>query len=43
MCDLMVSWRRVEPGSLGSVVSDYGLDNRAIGVSIPGRSKGFFL
>jgi hypothetical protein len=24
-------------------VSDYGLDDRAIGGSIPGRGKGFFL
>jgi hypothetical protein len=31
-------------GSSVSIVSDYGLDDRAIGVwSLPGRSKGFFL
>jgi hypothetical protein len=29
-----------EPGSSGSIVSDYGLDDRG---SIPGRGKGFFL
>jgi hypothetical protein len=25
-----------------SIVSDYGLEDRAIGASIPGRGKGFF-
>jgi hypothetical protein len=29
-----------EPGSSGSIVSDYGLDDRA---SIPGGGKGFFV
>jgi hypothetical protein len=29
--------------SSGSIVSDYGLDDRAIGVSIPGGGKGVFL
>jgi hypothetical protein len=37
----MVSWRRVEPGSSVSVVSDYGLDNRAIGVRSPAGAKDF--
>jgi hypothetical protein len=29
-----------EPASSGSIVSDYGLDDRG---SIPGRGKGFFV
>jgi ABC-type spermidine/putrescine transport system permease subunit I len=32
-----------EPGSSGSIVSDYGLDDRAIGVRSPAGGKGFFL
>jgi hypothetical protein len=30
-------------GSSGSIVSDYGLDDRAIEVRYPARAKGFFL
>jgi hypothetical protein len=30
-----------EPGSLGSIVSDYGLDNRAIEVRSPAGAKDF--
>jgi hypothetical protein len=30
-----------EPGSSGSIVSDYGLDNRAIGVRSPAGAKDF--
>jgi hypothetical protein len=30
-------------GSSGSIVSDYGLDDRAIGVLSPAGGKGFFL
>jgi hypothetical protein len=30
-----------EPGSSGSIVSDYGLDDRAIGVRSPARAKDF--
>jgi hypothetical protein len=33
-------WSRV---SSGSIVSDYGLDDRAIGVRSPAGAKGFFL
>jgi hypothetical protein len=32
-----------EPGSSVSVVSDYGLDGRAIEVQSPADAKGFFL
>jgi hypothetical protein len=32
-----------EPDSSGSIVSDYGLDDRAIGVRSPAEAKGFFL
>jgi hypothetical protein len=32
-----------EPGSSVSIVSDYGLDNRAIEVRSPSEAKGFFL
>jgi hypothetical protein len=32
-----------EPGSSGSIVSDYGLDDRAIEVRSPAEAKGFFL
>jgi hypothetical protein len=32
-----------EPGSSGSIVSGYGLDNRAIEVRSPSEAKGFFL
>jgi hypothetical protein len=32
-----------EPGSSGSIVSAYGLDDRAIDVRIPAEAKGFFL
>jgi hypothetical protein len=31
-----------EPGSSGSIVSDYGLDDRAIGVRFPAEAKDFF-
>jgi hypothetical protein len=31
------------PGSSGSIVSDYGLDDRAIEVRSPAEAKGFFL
>jgi hypothetical protein len=30
-----------EPGSSGSIVSDYGLDDRVIGVRSPGGAKDF--
>jgi hypothetical protein len=30
-----------EPGSSGSIVSDYGLDDRAIGVRVPAETKDF--
>jgi hypothetical protein len=30
-----------EPGSSGSIVSDYGLDDRAIGVRSPAEAKDF--
>jgi hypothetical protein len=33
----------MEPGSSGSIVSDYGLDDRAIGVRSPAGAKDFFL
>jgi hypothetical protein len=32
---------RGEPGSSGSIVSDYGLDDRAIGVRSPAEAKDF--
>jgi hypothetical protein len=32
-----------EPGSSVSIVSDYGLDDRAIGFRFPAGGKGFFL
>jgi hypothetical protein len=32
-----------EPGSSGSIVSGYGLDDRAIEVPSPAEVKGFFL
>jgi hypothetical protein len=32
-----------EPGSSVSIVSDYGLDDRAIEVRSPAETKGFFL
>jgi hypothetical protein len=32
-----------EPGSSGSVVSDYRLDDRETGVRSPAEAKGFFL
>jgi hypothetical protein len=32
-----------EPGSSVSIVSDYGLDDRAIEVRSPAEAKGFFL
>jgi hypothetical protein len=32
-----------EVGSSGSIVSDYGLDDRAIDVLSPAEAKGFFL
>jgi hypothetical protein len=32
-----------EPGSSVSVVSGYGLDDRAIGVRFPAEASGFFL
>jgi hypothetical protein len=32
-----------EPGSSVSIVSGYGLDNRAINVRSPAEAKGFFL
>jgi hypothetical protein len=31
----------VEPGSSGSIVSDYGLDDRAIGVRFPAGAEDF--
>jgi hypothetical protein len=31
----------MEPGSSGSIVSDYGLDGRAIGVRSPAGAKDF--
>jgi hypothetical protein len=32
-----------EPGSSGSIVFDYGLDERMIEVRSPAEAKGFFL
>jgi hypothetical protein len=32
-----------EPGSSVSIVSDYGLDDRAIELQCPAEAKGFFL
>jgi hypothetical protein len=32
-----------EPGSSDSIVSGYGLDDRAIEVRTPAEAKGFFL
>jgi hypothetical protein len=41
-----LSWscyaERREPGSSGSIVSDYGLDDRTIGVRSPAGAKDFF-
>jgi hypothetical protein len=34
---------RSEPGSSVSIVSGYGLDDRAIKVRYPAEAKGFFL
>jgi hypothetical protein len=34
-------WKQREPGSSGSIVSDYGLDDRAIGVRSPAGAKDF--
>jgi hypothetical protein len=34
---------QVGPSSLVSIVSDYGLDDRTIGVQFPAEAKGFFL
>jgi hypothetical protein len=34
---------QAEPGSSVSIVSGYGLDDRAIGVRSPAEAKGFFL
>jgi hypothetical protein len=34
---------RSEPGSSGSIVSDYGLDDRAMEVRSLAEAKGFFL
>jgi hypothetical protein len=39
---LFLFWLK-EPGSSGSIVSDYGLDDRAIGVRSPAGAKDFFL
>jgi hypothetical protein len=36
-----ILWR-CEPGSSVSIVSGYGLDDRAIGVRSPAEAKGFF-
>jgi hypothetical protein len=41
--DLCVAVGVSEPGSSGSVVSDYGLDDRAIEVRSPAEAKEFFL
>jgi hypothetical protein len=38
---LFVYVRYYEPGSSGSIVSDYGLDDRAIGVRSPAGAKDF--
>jgi hypothetical protein len=35
--------KRGKPGSSVSIVSDYGLDDRAIEVRSPAEAKGFFL
>jgi hypothetical protein len=40
---MFVSLANSKPGSSGSIVSGYGLDDRAIGVRFPGETKGFFL
>jgi hypothetical protein len=43
-CEIMVDVGRLEePGSSGSIVSDYGLNDRAIGVRSPAGSKHFSL
>jgi hypothetical protein len=38
---LLLIGQEEEPGSSGSIVSDYGLDDRAIGVRLPAREKDF--
>jgi hypothetical protein len=37
------TWLLRSRGSSGSIVSDYGLDNRAIGVRFLAEARGFFL
>jgi hypothetical protein len=39
----MASHIACEPGSSGSMVSDYGLEDRAIDIRSPAETKGFFL
>jgi hypothetical protein len=41
LCYYLSLYNRQEPGSSGSVVSDYGLDDRAIGVRSPVGRKDF--
>jgi hypothetical protein len=39
----LINERGSEPGSSGSIVSGYGLNDRAIEVRSPAEAKGFFL
>jgi hypothetical protein len=41
LCLLIMLCNLYEPGSSGSIVSDYGLDDRAIGVRSPAGAKDF--
>jgi hypothetical protein len=40
---VIASYNRESRDSSGSIVSDYGLDDRAIKVRSPAEAKGFFL
>jgi hypothetical protein len=40
---MMMTYVLREPGSLVSIVSDYGLDDRAIEIRSPAEAKGLFL
>jgi hypothetical protein len=39
----LIYFKKREPGSSVSIVSGYGLDDRAIEVRTPAEAKGFFL
>jgi hypothetical protein len=41
LCFCRGTWDDNEPGSSGRIVSDYGLDDRAIGVRSPAGAKDF--